>query len=672
MKNIPFILSIHALIILFAATESNILHAKADIKLFYMDTDNQGFNDTTPSTPVGGNTGTTLGEQRRIALRYAADILEHALSSSVAIEINTQFSSLGGNAFSAALAQTGPITSHFDFANAPLTNTLYVQALANKLAKADLSTSADIRAEFNADIDLDSILEGTTWYYGLDQSPPETSFDFVTVALHELLHGLGFITFMDYNNGSLFLNRDNSFDHFLYLQEGNPSAFFDMSNEQRLAATINTTNLLWNGPTGINQSIFYNQGVNNNRIQMYAPNPIEIGSSLSHVSSQMNPDDMMEPAYIRANHDLGLGAVFLSDMGWGNLTDLQIHWIERLDPSPIHQNVQYLALIANANAETAPDTELTYTLPPNTTVVSMMPEQGQCNSNDTHIICSLGPIAGRSALTVTIILQHNQVADVTHHTEINADIVDQVPSNNQDIQTTQIVNETPSIQAEAGANQLTINKQVVTLNAEASTVLKSNISIAAYQWQQISGATVNLNSENTSQTSFTSPNSSGPLVFKLTVTDNLGNTASDFVNISVNLAPSAHAGKNQSVRPETNVQLSAASSEDSDGNITHYLWEQISGEFITLNDNTAISPQFTAPTSDMTLIFKVTVTDNQGATDSSEVAVTIDSSLPLITNGNGGAVGLPQFFFLLLCYCILLNYKHINPYQRDENSFTFV
>ncbi len=637
-----------------------------------MDTDNQGFNDTTPSTPVGGNTGTTLGEQRRIALRYAADILEHALSSSVAIEINTQFSSLGGNAFSAALAQTGPITSHFDFANAPLTNTLYVQALANKLAKADLSTSADIRAEFNADIDLDSILEGTTWYYGLDQSPPETSFDFVTVALHELLHGLGFITFMDYNNGSLFLNRDNSFDHFLYLQEGNPSAFFDMSNEQRLAATINTTNLLWNGPTGINQSIFYNQGVNNNRIQMYAPNPIEIGSSLSHVSSQMNPDDMMEPAYIRANHDLGLGAVFLSDMGWGNLTDLQIHWIERLDPSPIHQNVQYLALIANANAETAPDTELTYTLPPNTTVVSMMPEQGQCNSNDTHIICSLGPIAGRSALTVTIILQHNQVADVTHHTEINADIVDQVPSNNQDIQTTQIVNETPSIQAEAGANQLTINKQVVTLNAEASTVLKSNISIAAYQWQQISGATVNLNSENTSQTSFTSPNSSGPLVFKLTVTDNLGNTASDFVNISVNLAPSAHAGKNQSVRPETNVQLSAASSEDSDGNITHYLWEQISGEFITLNDNTAISPQFTAPTSDMTLIFKVTVTDNQGATDSSEVAVTIDSSLPLITNGNGGAVGLPQFFFLLLCYCILLNYKHINPYQRDENSFTFV
>ncbi|MCB1052334.1 MAG: hypothetical protein KDC71_17160 [Acidobacteria bacterium] len=34
----------------------------------------QGFNSTTPATPVGGNSGTTLGQQRLIALQYAAQL----------------------------------------------------------------------------------------------------------------------------------------------------------------------------------------------------------------------------------------------------------------------------------------------------------------------------------------------------------------------------------------------------------------------------------------------------------------------------------------------------------------------------------------------------------------------------------------------------------------------
>src|SRR5262249_11785193 len=33
-----------------------------------------GFNDATPAAPVGGNTGTTLGQQRLNAVQYAADI----------------------------------------------------------------------------------------------------------------------------------------------------------------------------------------------------------------------------------------------------------------------------------------------------------------------------------------------------------------------------------------------------------------------------------------------------------------------------------------------------------------------------------------------------------------------------------------------------------------------
>jgi hypothetical protein len=34
-----------------------------------------GFNDSTPAAPVGGNTGTTVGEQRLIAFNFAREYL---------------------------------------------------------------------------------------------------------------------------------------------------------------------------------------------------------------------------------------------------------------------------------------------------------------------------------------------------------------------------------------------------------------------------------------------------------------------------------------------------------------------------------------------------------------------------------------------------------------------
>src|SRR5262249_25857317 len=37
----------------------------------------QGFNDPTPAAPVGGNPGTTIGQQRLIAFQFAADIWAH-------------------------------------------------------------------------------------------------------------------------------------------------------------------------------------------------------------------------------------------------------------------------------------------------------------------------------------------------------------------------------------------------------------------------------------------------------------------------------------------------------------------------------------------------------------------------------------------------------------------
>ena len=66
-----------------------------------------GFNDPTPAAPVGGNTGTTLGEQRLIAFEHAASIWSARLDSSVPIRIRAQFTSLGAG----VLGSAGPSRS---------------------------------------------------------------------------------------------------------------------------------------------------------------------------------------------------------------------------------------------------------------------------------------------------------------------------------------------------------------------------------------------------------------------------------------------------------------------------------------------------------------------------------------------------------------------------------
>src|SRR4029077_5248591 len=103
---------------------------------------------------------------------------------------------------SAVLGQAGPTNVFRDFSGALVAGTWYPQALANKLHGSDLDAGThDITAQFNSAI-------GTTcpfpnpWYYGFDASPPGSDIDFVSVVLHELGHGLGFLTFVDVSTGA--------------------------------------------------------------------------------------------------------------------------------------------------------------------------------------------------------------------------------------------------------------------------------------------------------------------------------------------------------------------------------------------------------------------------------------------------------------------------------------
>ncbi|MBC8056571.1 MAG: peptidase [Rhizobiales bacterium] len=207
-----------------------------------------GFNDTTPVAPIGGNTGTTLGEQRLIAFSYAANIWGATLTSNQPIVINAQFSALTCTAASAVLGSAGATSIFRNFANAPKADTWYSYALANKIAGVYQGTlnAPQINANFNANLGQPGCLTGTFFYLGLDGNHG-TNTDFVAVLLHEMGHGLGFQTFTNGTTGAFNGGFPSIWDHYLFgVNEG--KLWKDMTAPERAASAISLDKLVWTGP----------------------------------------------------------------------------------------------------------------------------------------------------------------------------------------------------------------------------------------------------------------------------------------------------------------------------------------------------------------------------------------------------------------------------------------
>ena len=73
-----------------------------------MNTPGVGLNDPTPAAPIGGNPGTTIGEQRQIAYQFAAGLWGAVLESDVDIRVRAQFTALSCDATARARSAVAP------------------------------------------------------------------------------------------------------------------------------------------------------------------------------------------------------------------------------------------------------------------------------------------------------------------------------------------------------------------------------------------------------------------------------------------------------------------------------------------------------------------------------------------------------------------------------------
>ncbi|MBL7964312.1 MAG: T9SS type A sorting domain-containing protein [Flavobacteriales bacterium] len=280
------------------------------------------------------------------AFLEAGNIWGGILVSNVPIKVKVNWFPLG----SGLLGITFP-NGRRDFPAAPVAQTWYATALANSIADMELNPGEkDIEVYLNAT---------TNWYYGLDAAPGPGQYDLVTVALHELGHGLGFVGLAkkvgtEGSFGTLLASDfaplttsfpwpqldtlPGIFDRFL--RNSTPQFLVDLPNPSVLLGSAFTSNqIYWEGPHGLAGSI-------GSPVRMYAPATFALGSSCVHLNESTypagNPNELMTPNGTpgMANHWPGPIAIgIMQDIGWTLMPGIGMdeldHKTIRIWPNPV-------------------------------------------------------------------------------------------------------------------------------------------------------------------------------------------------------------------------------------------------------------------------------------------------------------------------------------------------
>lgn len=244
------------------------------------------------------------------AFTQAANLWGNLLTSTQVIEVEACWTALPRGVLGSASA----FDFFRNFSAAPVADTWFSVALANALSGVDLAPATpDIVASFSSNL--------SNWYFGTDGNPAANQYDFVTVVMHEIGHGLGFTGLMDVApNGVAGWGRGSGspaiYDRFT--ENGSDQSLIDTSvfanPSFELGQQLTSNNLRFDGP----RVVAANGGL---PAEIYAPSPYQPGSSYAHLSSDFNntQNAMMTFSLNRGEvaHDPGpVGLGILQDLGW--------------------------------------------------------------------------------------------------------------------------------------------------------------------------------------------------------------------------------------------------------------------------------------------------------------------------------------------------------------------
>jgi hypothetical protein len=306
--------------------------------------DTSGWNASEARTPVRGNTGTTLGQQRRLAAQEAARLLTLELAPRVPVKIQACWEDLTDpESGSTTLAEAGPTSFFVDdigFGGKLPTfekpYTWYASAAAAQQLGASLcridrtvpcARAFDVQATFNSSLDRPGAIN---FDYGFTQGASSTSF--VTVAMHEIAHGLGFIGLIDLDaeDGGVVGRKFSLFSGAPLWDDAYGANAIVLSNDQQTsrpflrisdaerAQALSAEPLLrfaGNNAIASGPDVFNPPPVN--AIRLHAPATISPGSTYSHISA-FNYGTQLMTASINTSgpRSLGIAGGVLRDVGW--------------------------------------------------------------------------------------------------------------------------------------------------------------------------------------------------------------------------------------------------------------------------------------------------------------------------------------------------------------------
>ncbi len=349
-----------------------------------------------------GDHTTTWPVNASNALLYAAGIWENIIASSVPITIDAGWvDNLGAG----ILGHSGSLSSWRDFSGAPVAGTFYSVCLGNALHGSDLDASdPDIYMGFSSSF---------SWYTGTDGNPSPSEYDFVTVVLHEICHGLGFAGSLYVETGVgkwWHVNYPNIYDTFA--EDNSGTSLIDTGtypkNSVALKNALTSDNIFFDGVNA-------NAANGGNRPELYAPAIWNGGSSYSHLGEIFNgtPNALMTYSIGWGESEHSPGPVtegLLQDIGWvvGGSPATQTYALSVQSQNP-NSGVNITVTPLDNNGAGNGTTTFTRTYDSNTTVNLTAPATAGSNPFD-HWLLDGGSAGSTVNLSVDMLENHTAIA----------------------------------------------------------------------------------------------------------------------------------------------------------------------------------------------------------------------------------------------------------------------